>query len=324
MRMRVRVVLGVVLGVVLVACGAGQPSGEDVASISPAPTPPVAEAAPAPPDAAPAPPDRVLVLEQLTAEQLLELGVVLEDGYSPHAHLRTNSSAVMWPPADQMPQGIGDPPPPEGLGPLVIEARIERFPISCVEWSRTLAGVDVGPGAAAASMAQTILGVGESEHATFTAEFGVEADCAGLEPGSPVSIGSTYIELAEEPCALPGGPPVRCFVLAGFGFPPGAANTYLRHHQLVFDTRTGAQLDLSELYRSGGVDPDAGREVTADIVERITDTREVTLRQARPTMAGLVLGFSTYEAGSGAAGSRDVLVPWELLRELAGSAAAQP
>jgi hypothetical protein len=319
MRMRMRVVLGVVLGVVLAACGAGDPTGDGAAPVGPALTPPAADAVPAP-----APPDRVLVLEQLTAEQLLELGVVLEDGFSPHAHLRTNDSAVRWPPADQMPQGIGDPPLPEGLGPLVIEARIERFPISCVEWSRTIAGVDVGPGAAAARMAQTIVGVGASEQATFTAEFGVEADCAGLEPGSPVSIGSTYIELAEEPCALPGGPPVRCFVLAGFGFPPGAANTYLRHYQLVFDTRTGAQLELSDLYRSGGVDPEAGRGITADIVERITDTREVTLRQARPTMAGLVLGFSPYEAGSGAAGTRDVLVPWELLRELAGPAAAQP
>ena len=152
------------------------------------------------------------------------------------------------------------------------------------------------------------------EHARFSESYGVEEDCDGLVPGSASGTGHTYHELREEPCELPDGPAVRCFVLAAFGYPPGAAHTYLRHHQLVFDTATGGWLDLDALFAAGGLDPSAALELTDVIVRRITGMPQVTIRQARPTGDGLVFGFSPYEAGSWVEYTRDVTVPWSVYR----------
>jgi hypothetical protein len=144
--------------------------------------------------------------------------------------------------------------------------------------------------------------------------FGVEEDCDHLDPRSVTSRGDSYHELREEPCELPDGPDVRCFVLAAFGYPPGAAHTYLRHHQLVFETATGERLGLDALFAAGGVEPDVGFVVTDLVVRRVTDMSKVTIRQARPTEEGLVFGFSPYEAGSWVEYTRDVTIPSSVYR----------
>jgi len=294
----VKIRVGVVLAVaaLLVACvGQGQAVDPDSPSRAQPDVPRVA--VPAPPDALP--------------DALSE--VVLSDGFSPHVHLGRTDGMLNWPPADQMPQGIGDPPVPAGLGPLTIQAMIDRFPISCVQHRRTIVQVDVGPGEPAARIAAEIVRVAVDEASRFSGWFGVEEDCAGLVPGSPSSIGDSYQELAEEPCEIPSGPPVRCFVLADFGYPPGAAHTYLHHHQLVFDTASGERLTLQMLFEAGGLDPEAAFDAAVDLVSSVTGKREPIVRQARPTAGGLVFGFSPYEAGSFPEYTRDVLIPWALL-----------
>ena len=296
------------------ACTTAATDTADAASssVSPAPAPapaPAPQPAPAP---GPVPPPQWP--GDLSTDELLALGVVLEPGFSPHEHLGRTDGILNWPPREQMPQGIGDPPVPDGLGPLVIEARIERFPISCLEWTRTIGAVDVGEGEAARRIAEALVVASAAEHARFSEWFGVEEDCDGLVPGSATGSGNTYHELREEPCELPDGRDVRCFVLAGFGYPPGAAHTYLRHHQLVFDAETGEWLDLAALFAAGGVDPEMGLSLTDAVVGRITGMPKVVIRQARPTAEGLVFGFSPYEAGSWADYTRDVTMPWRIYR----------
>lgn len=288
---------------------AASSSGPDAPAPAPAPDSAAPEPAPTP---EPEPADRWP--GDLSAEELVALGVVLESGFSPHEHLGRTGGMLNWPPDDQMPQGIGDPPVPEGLGPLVIDARIERFPISCLQWTRTIGAVDAGEGEAARRIGEALVVASAAEHARFSEWFGVEEDCDDLDPTSVTSRGDTYHELREEPCALPDGPDVRCFVLAAFGFPPGAAHTYLRHHQLVFDTATGDWLDLDTLFAAGGVDADMGLEVTEEVVRLVTAVDLVSVRQARPTADGLVFGFSPYEAGGWPDYTRDVTIPWSVYR----------
>lgn len=306
---------------VLLTAACSADTGSDAASSSGpgAPAPAPASDTPAPEQESPAPSAPELADRwpgDLSVEELVALGVMPRPGFSPHEHLgRTGGIGMLnWPPEDQMPQGIGDPPVPDGLGPLVIDARIERFPISCLQWTRTIGAVDVGEGEAARAIADAIVAMSDDEHARFSGWYGVEEDCDDLDPASVTSRGDTYHELREEPCALPEGPDVRCFVLAAFGYPPGAAHTYLRHHQLVFDTVTGERLELAELFAGGGVDADMGLQVTEEVVRIVTALDLVRIRQARPTAAGLVFGFSPYEAGGWSDYTRDVTIPWHVYR----------
>jgi hypothetical protein len=303
---RTRVATFAALTLLVAACaGAGAP---DAAAPSSAPE----ELAPAlVPSPAPALPEWP---GDLGAAELAALGVLLEDGFSPHEHLGRTGRMLNWPPEDRMPQGIGDPPVPDGLGPLVIEARIERFPISCLEWTRIIGSVYAGDGDPAKRVADALVAASAAEHARFSGWFGVEEDCDDLDPASVTSRGNTYHELAEEPCSLRDGPDVRCFVLAAFGYPPGAAHTYLRHYQLVFDTSTGRRLELDEIFAGGDVEPAIGTALTDDIVRRMTGMPRVTIRQARPTADGLVFGFSPYEAGSWVEYTRDITIPWRVYR----------
>jgi len=308
---RTAVVTFSALTLLVSACaGDGAPDAAAPGS-APEQSAPVPAPTPGPPTPEPVLPARP---GDLSAAELAALGVLLEDGFSPHKHLGRTDGVLNWPPREEMPQGIGDPPVPDGLGPLVIEARIERFPISCLQWTRTIGAVDVGEGDVAARVADALVAASAAEHARFSEWFGVEEDCAALDPASVISRGDTYHELSEEPCELPDGPDVRCFVLAAFGYPPGGAHTYLRHHQLVFDTTTGQRLELAEIFAGGGVDPAIGSALTDDVVRRMTGMPRVTIRQARPTADGLVFGFSPYEAGSWVEYTRDVTIPWSVYR----------
>ena len=91
------------------------------------------------------------------------------------------------------------------------------------------------------------------------------------------------------------------------------------HHQLVFDTATGERLELAELFAGGGVDADMGLQVTEEVVRIVTAVDLVRIRQARPTLDGLVFGFSPYEAGGWSDYTRDVTIPWHVYRMAEGS-----
>lgn len=85
----------------------------------PSPRPPVVEpepwfGPPVGPPIAPSPEEA----PKPDAEELAALGVVLSAGFTPHAHLRRDDGDLVWPPPDDRPESIGDPPVPEGLGPL--------------------------------------------------------------------------------------------------------------------------------------------------------------------------------------------------------------
>ena len=288
-------------------------------SASPAPVPAPAPAPPTPPSPAPVPPAPPEPEASPEALELFALGVVLTLGYVPHPHLAGPDGRIAWPRDDDMPQGIGDPPVPEGLGPLSVTARIERLPVSCVEWTRTIVGVDVGQRSADVRIARAIVDRARELHRGFGGSFHREADCAGTDPDSAAYLGNTYQELSEEPCAMPDGRRVRCFLLADFGYPSGAAHDYLVHEQLVFDATTGARLTLADLYAAAGVDLDTGLTITREIVGIVADWDEIRVRQARPTEEGLVFGFSPYEAGPFSEYTRDALIPWELLRATAAT-----
>lgn len=306
----------IAIGLLLASCTAAPTAaGDAVVDVPSEPLvidPPGPSPSPAPPSGSTPRPGDAPESWAPTSEQLAALGVVLTGGFLPHAHLGVTNGVPNWPPQDQMPEAIGDPPVPEGLGPLLIEARIERSPISCIEWMRTIASVDVGPGAAARAMEAEIVRVADAEHGRFLSWFGVEEDCDGLDPGALWSIGNTYLELAEEPCELAGGPRLRCFVLAGFGYPPGAAHSYLRHYQLVFDTTTGERLELDDVFSAAGIDAGVGRELAEVFVRAVAEHPDPVIRQARPTGDGLLFGFSPYEAGPFSEYTRDALIPWEL------------
>lgn len=247
------------------------------------------------------------------AEELAAVGVTVESGFSPHEHLGRTNGILNWPPLEQMPEGIGDPPVPAGLGPLKIAAEVAHEPIWCIQYARTIAGVDVGDGPAAGPIAAEIVRVAREQHDKFSQHFRVDSDCDGLHPDNPASHGNTYQELAEEPCELPRGPALRCFVLADFGFPPAAAHTYLWHYQLVFERDTGVRLDVPAMLGIVGLDPTTTVVRVNGIVETVTGAPRVEIRQARPTREGLVFGFSPYEAGSFAEYTRDVFIPWDVL-----------
>ena len=247
--------------------------------------------------------------QEWTVESLTAIGVVLDDGYAPHAHLGQTDGVLNWPPPDATPEVIGDPPIPDGLGPLRIRATIERYPLSCVEYTRTIVEVDVGDSAGEQMIAEQIRQLAAAEHEVFQSWFSSEDDCTGIDLGLA---GNTYQELSEEPCRLPAGPSLRCFLLADFGYPAGAAHTYLRHHQLVFEAESGRRLSLDDIFRAAQLDPVAATESAMSIVQEITQhVVEPTIRQARPELAVLVFEFSPYEAGPFAAGTRQVAIPWD-------------
>ena len=270
-----------------------------------------------PPTAAPAVPSP----EPLNAEAqaLIALGVLLTDGFSPHDHMRDADGLIDWPANNEdVPSLFGDPPVPEGLGPLAVRSEIRRWPISCIEWHRVVLGADVGTGSAAARIEAEIARVAEETRERFLSSYGVEADCDDVDPTSATGVGDSYQELAEEPCAIPGGPRVRCFVLADHGYPPGAAHTYLYHHQLVFDVATGQRLSLEQIIAPAGLDLEAMTDVVNEVVAAIAGRWDVTLRQARPTEDGIVFGFSPYEAGSFADYTQDLFIPWDAFPAIVG------
>ena len=241
-------------------------------------------------------------------------GVVLTRGYAPHPHLRGEDGVVVWPDETDMPQAVGDPPVPEGLGPLAITAAIDRWRLSCTWWERRIVGVDVGDDAVAARIADGIVAAAVARHQQGWARwFASEADCEGTDPSSPVGQGTTYQELSEEPCVLPGGPPLRCFLLADFGYPAGAAHTYLGLDQLVFDATTGEQLGVEEVLRVVGLDPVEVEAVVDDLICRLDFCWGVEVERVRPTADALVFPFAPYEAGPFSVYTRELTVPWEVL-----------
>jgi hypothetical protein len=246
--------------------------------------------------------------QELTVEILMASGVVLDDGYAPHPQLGQTDGVPNWPPPDATPEAIGDPPIPDGLGPLRIRATIERYPLSCIEYTRTIAEVDVGGSVGEQMIAEQIQQLAAAEHEIFQSWFSSEDDCTGIDSGLA---GNKYQELSEEPCRLPSGPPLRCFLLADFGYPAGAAHTYLRHHQLVFEAESGRRLSLDDIFRAAQLDPVVATESAMSIVQVMTEhVIEPTIRQARPELDVLVFEFSPYEAGPFAAGTRQVAIPW--------------
>ena len=138
------------------------------------------------------------------------MGVVLSDGYAPHALLGRTDGTLNWPPPDATPEAIGNPPIPEGLGPLEIRAVVEHYPLSCVEYTRTITAVNVGDSKEEQEIARQIQQVAHAEHQDFQSWFSTEEDCADI---SGNLAGNTYQEIVEEGCQLPNGPPLRSILL---------------------------------------------------------------------------------------------------------------
>ena len=237
--------------------------------------------------------------------------VSLTRGHRPFSHRYTGYFGTFDRSAEQdMPASIGDPPVPDGLGPLVITSRIERFPISCIRWHRTIVGVDVGDEPGAARISAHIAGLAADLHAAHLARFGTEHDCDGLSGAT--AIGETYQELRALPCEIPLDVRLRCFELGDFGGYPGIANGFVLRHQLVFDASTGDRLSLGDLFASVGGSEQEGIALVKGLVAELNDW-DATVRQAIPTHEGMTFGFSPYEAGPGVDGSLDLFVPWSVI-----------
>ncbi len=232
----------VVLALILAGCGATS-TAEQRSSRGPASS--------SPPPSVPAVPENLTPRDEASGEDEAD-GVTLAPGYRPYDHRYTGYAGTFDPTAgDDIPSSIGDPPVPDGLGPLTILAAIERFPVPCVRWHRTVVGVDAGEGPEAERIETRITELAAALHAPFREQFSATEDCDGITGAA--AIGESYQELAEVACALPDGPALRCFELTDFGMLPGIANGFLQHHQLVFDAMTGRELTLRELFAAADV-----------------------------------------------------------------------
>lgn len=203
---------------------------------------------------------------------------------------------------------------PEGLGPLTVTATTTAYRLTCIESERRITGVDVGPDAAARRIATTLEDAAASAHTGWRSWFASEDDCR-LDSGETISLhGETEQILLEEPCALPDGPPLRCFLLIDRGYPAGAAHTYLGLDQLVFDATTGAPLTLTEILAPTGLAVAAAQDRVNEVIAHLDgSSRDVELLRARPTADGLVIPFAPYEAGPYSDGTRQLFVPWDVL-----------
>jgi hypothetical protein len=190
--------------------------------------------------------------------------------------------------------------------------------LSCIDVEVVITAVDAGSGPADRRIASILLAAAEQLRSDWETEFASEADCR-LADGSPLPRHGDLLQtLAEEPCELPGGPPLRCFTLDQSSFGPGYANVDVDVDQFVLDATDGALLSIDEVLALVGIDH---REAEARVgrIGCLLDGEGEScigrprLPRGRPTATGLVIEYGKGEAGAGNLGARTLFVPWDLL-----------
>lgn len=203
------------------------------------------------------------------------------------------------------------------LGPFVADGTIRDDRLSCIDVEVVITAVDAGPGPADRRIAATLLAAAEALRSDWETSFASEADC--LDDGTPLPRqGDLEQTLTEQPCELPGGPPLRCFTLAQNAFGAGFANVFVDADQLVLDATDGALLGIEEVLALVGIDHEVAEATVGRIACRLDGYGEsctggAGLPRGRPTDDGLIIEYGKGEAGAGYRGARTLFVPWVLL-----------
>jgi len=207
-----------------------------------------------------------------------------------------------------------------GPGPLDVTAEVARRPDACTLWTRTVVDVDLGPGPVAAAMAAAVRDVlASGDHAPVLLEPGEDPWCTDRTDDGLAFLAT---EVWEEPCAIPGGPDLRCVTVATVRY-DGGAHPNRWHDVLVLDATTGGRLRLDDVTAVAGID--AAELATAvdvlvcdldrasGLIGRDQDCWDTVPRAFRPSTGGLTLSFATYEAAPYVVGPRDLFLPWDVV-----------
>lgn len=221
-------------------------------------------------------------------------------------------------PIDAWPELLAAVPGPSGPLDVTVTTVVERDPDACTLWRVLVEEVTFGDGPVAERMRTTVLrtlnGIDHDPGLLLAAD--QEPWCTGREREALAWYATV---LTPAFCALPDGDPLQCLMVVTMRY-DGGAHPNTVHTDLVFDAATGSLLDVATLLESRGLDIDTATafvESTVcdlDIAEGLLGEGDgcwmVTLRNARPTPAGLILSFAPYESGPYAFGPRDLFVPW--------------
>ena len=189
--------------------------------------------------------------------------------------------------------------------------------LACISQEVTITAVDAGPEPSDRRIASTLLAEAELLRSAWESEYASESDCLLLDGTTLPRHGTLRQRLDEEPCELPGGPPLRCFTLEQDSF-GGGANVNAKVDQFIFGAADGELLGIAEALALVGVDhQDAARRIhlitcLLDDPDRPCSDR-ADLRRGRPTDAGLIVEFGKWEGGGSYLSPRTLFVPWALL-----------
>lgn len=204
-----------------------------------------------------------------------------------------------------------------GAHPFTATATTRDERLACISREVTITAVDAGPEPSDRRIAATLLAEVELLRSAWESTYRSEADCLLPDGTTLPRHGTLRQHLDEQPCELPGGPPLRCFTLEQDSF-GGGANVDAKVDQFIFGAADGERLGIAEVLALVGVDhQDAARRIhlitcLLDQPDRPCSDR-ADLRRGRPTDAGLIVEFGKWEGGGNYLSPRTLFVPWELL-----------
>jgi hypothetical protein len=228
---------------------------------------------------------------------------------------------LAWSTPDDWPALFAALPRPVTDQPFTVTMGLERDPDVCTLWHRIPTSVDMGPGAAAARMAATVLAtLDEPGHAVEGLLEPGEASWCEDRPRELLAFLAT--DVAPSFCGGVEGREVRCVTVTTLRYDGGAhANTV--HTDLVLDVETGDALGAEELLATLGIELAAANAHVEELVCELDRAEglfaptdpcwDVVVRNARPTPSGMLFSFSPYESGPYVLGARDLFVPTAVL-----------
>ncbi len=223
-------------------------------------------------------------------------------------------------PMERIPDALADPALAPGLRPRTVTSRVDRERRYCAAERRVITGVDLGPGAAAARMGSDLVAAATAFHtlSDYLVAYG-EGWCLDYGESRPWS----FQELAEEVCALPGGPDVRCFTLTQWWYFEGTTgNPDHALDQPVYDTATGQRVPVATVIAGADGDADTAVQRAATVLceSKVLDgigfggCGTIPILRAHPTVNGVWIGFNARDdLGHLATRYLEVFLPWSEL-----------
>jgi hypothetical protein len=221
-------------------------------------------------------------------------------------------------------------PDPSGPLPVTVTTLVERDPDACTLWRVLVEEVSFGGGPASERMRTTVLrtlnGIDHGPGPLLSPD---EEPWCGDRERESLAWYATVMTPAF--CVLPASDPLQCLTVTTMRY-DGGAHPNTVHTDLVFDVATGSALGVEAILATRGIPLDAATafveatvcdlDVAAGLLDEGEGCWQVVLRNARPTLTGLILSFAPYESGPYAFGPRDLFVPWAELEAGAAVPAA--